>query len=100
MLVEPEASVGWYGERSDVLHKETHMPSKSTEQQAIAEHLAALARERNLAIDPAQLAEAAESHAQLADAIATLRDLKLEFLPPYIEPASALRWIESGGPSQ
>ena len=76
------------------------MPSKSTEREAIAELLAALASDRNLAIEPAQLAEAAEIHAQLADAIATLRDLELEFLPPYVEPATALRWIENGGRSQ
>lgn len=76
------------------------MPSKSTEREAIAELLGALARERNLALGPAQLTEAAEIHAQLADAMATLRDLELEFLPPYIEPATALRWIENGGRSR
>jgi hypothetical protein len=63
------------------------------------ETLAVLAANQGIALTPEQLAEAAATHAGLRGGLLELRALRLSFLEPVIEPATALRWIENGGRS-
>jgi hypothetical protein len=60
----------------------------------------AIATERDLKLSAEQLAEAREFLVRYGAELRALRAVELEFLPPHIEPATALRWIENGGRSR
>jgi hypothetical protein len=63
------------------------------------ETLTALARDRGLTLTPERLHAARDFHAMFRDELDRLRAVELDFLPPYIEPQTAVRWIENGGRS-
>lgn len=64
------------------------------------EVFAALAADRGLRLSPERLEAARAMHVKFRDELEQLRSVHLEFLPPYIEPETALRWIENGGRSE
>jgi hypothetical protein len=39
-------------------------------------------------------------HVRFRHELELLRSVRLEFLPPYVQPETALRWIENGGRSR
>ena len=57
----------------------------------------AIAADRGLDIERQRLLAALEMHVKFRHELDRLRSVRLEFLPPYIEPATAVRWIENGG---
>jgi hypothetical protein len=59
--------------------------------------LRAIAEDRGLELDDQQLAVARAMHVKFRGELEKLRAVRLEYLPPYIEPATALQWIENGG---
>jgi Asp-tRNA(Asn)/Glu-tRNA(Gln) amidotransferase C subunit len=61
------------------------------------ETLREVARYRGLAFSEEQLETAAESYAAFWPKLERLRAVRLEYLPPTIEPAHALAWIRNGG---
>ena len=61
------------------------------------ELLIAILAERGITLPEEDVKSAAATHEELRDHLEKLRSIDLRFLPPYIEPASALRWIESYG---
>lgn len=63
------------------------------------EVFAAIAADRDLRLDPERLEAARAMHVRFRHELELLRSVRLEFLPPYIEPDTALRWIENGGRS-
>ncbi len=54
-------------------------------------------RDQGIELTPARLESAAQTYEALLPRIETLRQVHLSYLEPVWEPASALRWIESGG---
>ena len=64
------------------------------------ELFAALAADRGLRLSPERVAAALAMHAKFRHELDQLRSVRLEFLPPYIEPDTAVRWIENQGRSQ
>lgn len=73
------------------------MAKKKTATKPTAEIFEAIAADRGLQIERERLLAALEMHAKFRHELDRLRAVKLEFLPPYIEPATALQWIENGG---
>jgi hypothetical protein len=65
-----------------------------------AEIFAALAADRGLELSPERLENARAMHVRFRHELELLRSTRLEFLPPYIEPQTAVRWIENGGRSK
>lgn len=65
-----------------------------------AEIFAALAADRGLELSPERLETARAMHVRFRHELELLRSTHLEFLPPYIEPQTAVRWIEKGGHSK
>jgi hypothetical protein len=63
------------------------------------ELLAALAEDRGLDLSDAELEAAHAMHVRYRSELDRLRAVRLQYLPPYVEPASALAWIERGGRS-
>jgi hypothetical protein len=63
------------------------------------EVFAALAADRGLRLSRERLEAAREMHVRFRHELELLRSVRLEFLPPYIEPETAVRWIENGGRS-
>ena len=61
------------------------------------ETLRVMAVDRGLDIEPERLRAALAMHVKFRYELDQLRAVRLEFLPPYIEPATAVRWIENGG---
>jgi hypothetical protein len=59
-----------------------------------------MAADRGLEISPERLEAALAMHAKFRHELDLLRSVRLEFLPPYIEPETAVRWIENGGRSK
>ncbi len=57
----------------------------------------AIAKDRGLRVSDERLQAAVEMHAKFQHELDRLRATRLEFLPTYVEPATALRWIEKGG---
>jgi hypothetical protein len=64
------------------------------------EVFAAIAADRGLHLTPERLEAAREMHVRFRQELELLRSVRLEFLPPYIEPETAVRWIENGGRSE
>jgi hypothetical protein len=64
------------------------------------EVIAALAADRGLTLSAERLEAARAMHAKFRHELELLRSVRLEFLPPYIEPQTAVRWIENGGRSK
>ena len=63
------------------------------------ELLAAIADDRELVLSAAELEAAREMHIRFRVELERLRNVPLPYLPPYIEPATAIAWIERGGRS-
>jgi hypothetical protein len=61
------------------------------------ETLREVARYRGLEFSPEQLEAAAGSYAAFWPKLQRLRAIRLEYLPPIVEPADALSWIANGG---
>jgi hypothetical protein len=59
--------------------------------------LRAIAEDRGINLDDQQLVAARAMHVKFRGELEKLRAVRLEYLPPYIEPANALQWIENGG---
>lgn len=64
------------------------------------EIFAALAADRGLDLSRERLEAARAMHVRFRHQLEQLRSIPLEFLPPYIEPHTAVRWIENEGRSQ
>ena len=62
-----------------------------------ADTLREVARYRGLAFTEEQLETAAESYAAFWPKLQRLRAVRLEYVPPTVEPADALAWIANGG---
>ena len=58
-----------------------------------------LIEEVALPVEPERLQAAVAQHARAHDKLMRLRQIRLEYIPTYIEPLTALRWIENGGHS-
>ena len=61
---------------------------------------AALAADRGIVLSPERLEAARAMHVRFRGELQLLRGVRLEFLPPYIEPETAVKWIENGGRSR
>jgi hypothetical protein len=61
------------------------------------EILEAIAADRGLELDRERIEIALEMHAKFRHELDSLRGVELSSLPPYIQPETALRWIENGG---
>jgi hypothetical protein len=61
------------------------------------ETLREIARYRGLTFTEEQLQTAADSYAVFWPKLQRLRTVRLEYLPPIIEPADAFAWIANGG---
>ena len=59
--------------------------------------LEAMLEERGVSLPSERVAAAAATREKLRHEFDKLRSVELAFLPPYLEPATALRWIESYG---
>lgn len=59
--------------------------------------LRAIAADRGLAIPQERLEPAVTMHAKFRSELERLRAVRLDFVPSYIEPATALQWIQNGG---
>lgn len=64
------------------------------------ELLQAMADDLELVLSEEELTLAHEMHVRFRIELERLREVRLDYLPPYIEPATALAWIERGGRSQ
>lgn len=64
-----------------------------------ADLLAPLIDEVALPVGTERLQAAVDAHARAHDNLMKLRQVKLQYSPSYIEPLTALRWIENGGHS-
>jgi hypothetical protein len=61
------------------------------------ELLEAIADDRGLVLTDAELEAAWEMLVRFRAEVERLRMVPLAYLPPYIEPATAIAWIERGG---
>ena len=52
-----------------------------------------------LPVGPARIAKALELHTKSHDVLMRVRSIPLQYTPTYVEPLTALRWIENGGRS-
>lgn len=59
--------------------------------------LRAILEERGIDLPDENIRSAAATSEKLRHEFEKLRSVKLEFLPPYIEPATAVQWLESFG---
>jgi hypothetical protein len=75
-----------------VQHIEGSMPAEDL--------LAAIVLDRNLSLSPERLGLARDFLTRFRKELDQVRSVELAFLPPYIEPETAVRWIENGGRSQ
>jgi hypothetical protein len=63
------------------------------------ELIEALADDRGLVLTDAELQAAWEMLVRFRAEVERLQAVPLAYLPPYIEPATAIAWIERGGRS-
>ncbi len=61
------------------------------------EILQAIAADRGLDIPLDRVRLALEMHAKFRPELDRLRSVSLDYIPTYVEPATALQWIENGG---
>ena len=61
------------------------------------ETLEVLAMDRDLDIPPEYIEVAAKGYRGMRPKLKMLRALRLQYLPPVLEPAAALAWIKKGG---
>ena len=61
---------------------------------------ALLAADRGLLLSAERLEAARVIHDRFRHELEQLRSVRLEFLPSYIEPHTAVRWIENAGRSK
>jgi hypothetical protein len=61
------------------------------------ETLVVMAMDRDLEIPRENIEVAAEGHRAMRPKLQMLRALRLQYLPPVIEPAAALAWLRKGG---
>jgi MFS transporter, DHA1 family, multidrug resistance protein len=61
--------------------------------------LLALTDDRRLDLTEPEIEAAHAMHVRYRDELERLRAVRLQYLPPYVEPATALAWIERGGRS-
>lgn len=59
------------------------------------EFLRRILEDRRLSLPEKNLEAAAATHDKLQHEFDKLNSVELRFLPPYIEPATAVRWVES-----
>lgn len=59
------------------------------------EYLRRVLIDRGLSLPQKNLESAAATHEKLRHEFEKLNSVELRFLPPYIEPATAIQWIES-----
>jgi hypothetical protein len=59
--------------------------------------LEAMLDERGVSLPSERIAAAAATREKLRHEFNRLRSVELAFLPPYLEPATSLRWIERYG---
>lgn len=59
------------------------------------DYLRRVLADRGVSLPEDNLAAAAATHDKLHHEFEKLNAVELRFLPPYIEPATAVRWIES-----
>ncbi len=64
------------------------------------EVFAALAADRGLQLPPERIENARAMHVRFRHELELLRSVRLEYLPPYIEPQTSVGWIENGGRSK
>jgi hypothetical protein len=57
----------------------------------------AIVDDRGLRLDQERIQAALDMHAKFRHELDLLRQVELSPLPPYIQPETALRWIENGG---
>ncbi len=50
-----------------------------------------------LPVGPGRVAKALELHTKSHDVLMRVRSIPLQYTPTYVEPLTALRWIENGG---
>jgi hypothetical protein len=62
--------------------------------------LTAIVLERDLGLPPESVDLARAFLARFRRDLQAIRSVELAFLPPYIEPQTAVRWIENGGRSK
>ena len=62
--------------------------------------LEAMLAERGVSLPSERIAAAAATCEKLRHEFDRLRSVELAFLPPYLEPATALRWIEGYGSTE
>lgn len=65
-----------------------------------AKTLRAILQTRGITVRDDYLEAVAAAYSVLQPELDRLRRVRLEFLPPYIEPSTCLRWIERGGRSR
>lgn len=58
-----------------------------------------LAAEIAIPVTPERFAAALSTHARTHAALMRVRSIPLQYSPTYVEPLTALRWIERGGHS-
>lgn len=73
------------------------MADERTKAQPTIDTLRAIAADRGLAISDERLEPAVAMHAKFRPELERLRAVRLDFVPSYIEPATALQWIQNGG---
>ena len=71
--------------------------TRSVRTEPTIEVLEAISADRGIRLDRERLEAALEMHAKFRHELDTLRSVDLSPLPPYIQPETALRWIENGG---
>ena len=73
------------------------MDSEPTRTQPTSEIFRAIAADRGLELSAESLEAALEMHAKFRPELDRLRAVRLDYVPSYIEPATALQWIQNGG---
>ena len=73
-------------------HLEDALPSEDL--------LTAIVLDRHLSLSPDRLRLARSFLGRFRPEVEQMRSVELAFLPPYIEPQTAMRWIENGGRSK
>jgi len=71
--------------------------TRSMNTEPTTEMFEAIAADRGLQLDRERIEAALEMHSKFRHELDTLRSVDLSPLPPYIQPETALRWIENGG---